>query len=183
MWQHDHRDRLLTRVIRCRMATGLGMTPEEWAELRTKVDDSFWVMRAIGAFYMLLISTVPDICCSGYPPLPGDHDGISCGAHRCHHPTYYCSSRQLTTVNIGKRLWVFNVNMLMSTLAIALVDMLHQVPVRGPDAGSASSLLGAARVPCGEEGWFQVGPRTRSRGGRPMDQRRPHPGLCGLQHR
>ncbi|EIW59491.1 Clavaminate synthase-like protein [Trametes versicolor FP-101664 SS1] len=47
------------------MATGLGMTPEEWAELRTKVDDSFWVMRAIG-----------------YPPLPGDHDGISCGAHR-----------------------------------------------------------------------------------------------------
>ncbi|OJT15278.1 hypothetical protein TRAPUB_8200 [Trametes pubescens] len=29
------------------MATGLGLTPDEWAELRTKVDDSFWVMRAI----------------------------------------------------------------------------------------------------------------------------------------
>lgn len=66
------------------MATGLGMTPEEWAELRTKVDDSFWVMRAIGTSYMLSTYAVPDICCLGYPPLPGDHDGISCGAHRCH---------------------------------------------------------------------------------------------------
>ena len=35
-------------VIHTRMATGLGMTPEEWAELRSKVDDSFWVMRIIG---------------------------------------------------------------------------------------------------------------------------------------
>ena len=32
----------------CRMAVGLGMTPDEWAELRSKVDDSFWVMRIIG---------------------------------------------------------------------------------------------------------------------------------------
>nr|GAT60298.1 oxoglutarate 3-dioxygenase [Mycena chlorophos] len=41
-----------------RMAIGLGMTSEEWQELRAQVDDSFWVMRAIG-----------------YPPLPDDHDG------------------------------------------------------------------------------------------------------------
>lgn len=30
------------------MACGLGMTPEEWAELKAQVDDSFWVMRIIG---------------------------------------------------------------------------------------------------------------------------------------
>ncbi|KAF7299035.1 Oxoglutarate 3-dioxygenase [Mycena indigotica] len=47
------------------MAVGLGLTPDEWTELRAQVDDSFWVMRAIG-----------------YPPLPGDHDGFSCGAHK-----------------------------------------------------------------------------------------------------
>jgi isopenicillin N synthase-like dioxygenase len=47
------------------MAAGLGMTSEEWSDLRAQVDDSFWVMRAIG-----------------YPPLPNDHDGFSCGAHK-----------------------------------------------------------------------------------------------------
>ncbi|KAF9267439.1 Clavaminate synthase-like protein [Marasmius fiardii PR-910] len=47
------------------MAIGLGMTPEEWKALRAQVDESFWVMRAIG-----------------YPPLPDDHDGFSCGAHK-----------------------------------------------------------------------------------------------------
>lgn len=30
------------------MAAGLGMTPEEWEELKGNVDDSFWVMRIIG---------------------------------------------------------------------------------------------------------------------------------------
>lgn len=30
------------------MAEGLGMTKEEWQELRAQVDDSFWVMRVIG---------------------------------------------------------------------------------------------------------------------------------------
>ena len=30
------------------MSVGLGMTPDEWQELRSKVDDSFWVMRIIG---------------------------------------------------------------------------------------------------------------------------------------
>ncbi|KAF9454785.1 Clavaminate synthase-like protein [Macrolepiota fuliginosa MF-IS2] len=47
------------------MAEGLQMTKEEWNELRAQVDDSFWVMRVIG-----------------YPPLPNDHDGFSCGAHK-----------------------------------------------------------------------------------------------------
>ncbi|KAJ7134614.1 Clavaminate synthase-like protein [Mycena epipterygia] len=47
------------------MAIGLGMTPDEWQDLRSQVDDSFWVMRAIG-----------------YPPLPEDSDGFSCGAHK-----------------------------------------------------------------------------------------------------
>ncbi|KAI0632094.1 Clavaminate synthase-like protein [Trametes polyzona] len=47
------------------MAAGLGLTSEEWAELRSKVDDSFWIQRVIG-----------------YPPLANDYDGFSCGAHR-----------------------------------------------------------------------------------------------------
>jgi len=47
------------------MATGLGMTTEEWLDLRSQVDDSFWVLRVIG-----------------YPRLPDDHDGFSCGAHK-----------------------------------------------------------------------------------------------------
>ncbi|KAF8295743.1 Clavaminate synthase-like protein [Clavulina sp. PMI_390] len=47
------------------MATGLGMTPDEWSGLRAQVDDSFWVMRVIG-----------------YPQLPQGHDGISCGSHK-----------------------------------------------------------------------------------------------------
>ncbi|KAF8635967.1 hypothetical protein AX15_000131 [Amanita polypyramis BW_CC] len=47
------------------MSAGLGMTPEEWKYLRSQVDDSFWVMRIVG-----------------YPPLPNDHDGHSCGAHK-----------------------------------------------------------------------------------------------------
>jgi len=47
------------------MAIGLGMTDTEWEELKGKVDDSFWVLRIIG-----------------YPPLPNDNDGFSCGAHK-----------------------------------------------------------------------------------------------------
>ncbi|KAF9783446.1 Clavaminate synthase-like protein [Thelephora terrestris] len=47
------------------MAVGLGVTSEEWEELRRNVDDSFWVLRVIG-----------------YPPLTNDHEGLSCGAHR-----------------------------------------------------------------------------------------------------
>ncbi|KAG9080256.1 hypothetical protein FRC06_006863, partial [Ceratobasidium sp. 370] len=47
------------------MAHGLGMSEEEWVDLRSKIDDSFWVMRVIG-----------------YPPLSTEADGISCGAHK-----------------------------------------------------------------------------------------------------
>uniref|UniRef100_A0A8H7XPF6 Fe2OG dioxygenase domain-containing protein n=1 Tax=Psilocybe cubensis TaxID=181762 RepID=A0A8H7XPF6_PSICU len=47
------------------MSMGLGMTSQEWQDLRSQVDDSFWVMRVIG-----------------YPPLPNDHEGFSCGAHK-----------------------------------------------------------------------------------------------------
>jgi isopenicillin N synthase-like dioxygenase len=47
------------------MSLGLGMTSKEWEELKCRVDDSFWVMRVIG-----------------YPPLPDNHDGFSCGAHK-----------------------------------------------------------------------------------------------------
>ncbi|KAF8914947.1 Clavaminate synthase-like protein [Mucidula mucida] len=52
-------------IVMKAMADGLGMTDPEWVDLRNQVDDSFWVMRAIG-----------------YPPLPSDHDGFSCGAHK-----------------------------------------------------------------------------------------------------
>ncbi|KAG8963844.1 hypothetical protein FRC05_004385 [Tulasnella sp. 425] len=47
------------------MAFGLGMTPEEREEFKACVDHSFWYMRVIG-----------------YPPLPNDHEGFSCGAHK-----------------------------------------------------------------------------------------------------
>jgi len=36
-----------------RMAAGLGMTSEEWKELRSNVDDSFWVMRVIGNMFFI----------------------------------------------------------------------------------------------------------------------------------
>lgn len=37
-----------------RMSVGLGMTREEWQELRSQVDDSFWVMRVIGTLNVFL---------------------------------------------------------------------------------------------------------------------------------
>ncbi|KAJ8509240.1 hypothetical protein ONZ45_g8557 [Pleurotus djamor] len=57
--------KVLGLIVMEAMSIGLGATPEEWQRLRAQVDDSFWVMRIIG-----------------YPPLPNDHDGFSCGAHR-----------------------------------------------------------------------------------------------------
>lgn len=33
------------------MAVGLGLTSEEWRDLRAQVDDSFWVMRVIGIYF------------------------------------------------------------------------------------------------------------------------------------
>ncbi|EIN12600.1 Clavaminate synthase-like protein [Punctularia strigosozonata HHB-11173 SS5] len=52
-------------VVMEAMAVGLGMTHEEWEQLKSQVDESFWVMRVIG-----------------YPPLPNNYDGFSCGAHK-----------------------------------------------------------------------------------------------------
>jgi len=57
--------KVLGMLVMEAMAVGLGMSPEEWEELRSQVDDSFWYMRVIG-----------------YPPLPNDQDGFSCGAHK-----------------------------------------------------------------------------------------------------
>lgn len=73
------------------MAHGLGMSEEEWHELRAQVDGSFWVMRIIGPFptmseYLNLRvvgSSYQPFPFVGYPPLPDDHDGFSCGAHKC----------------------------------------------------------------------------------------------------
>lgn len=67
------------------MASGLGMHAEEWNELRAQVDDSFWVMRIIGSFPNLAGRNDPIdrlVRFVGYPPLPDDHDGFSCGAHK-----------------------------------------------------------------------------------------------------
>ncbi|KAG8772164.1 hypothetical protein FRC12_003221 [Ceratobasidium sp. 428] len=55
----------LGMIVMKAMAHGLGMSEEEWVDLRGKIDDSFWVMRVIG-----------------YPPLSNEADGISCGAHK-----------------------------------------------------------------------------------------------------
>ncbi|EIW80964.1 Clavaminate synthase-like protein [Coniophora puteana RWD-64-598 SS2] len=55
----------LGMIVMEAMAIGLGMAKDEWEALKHEVDDSFWVMRIIG-----------------YPPLPNDYDGFSCGAHK-----------------------------------------------------------------------------------------------------
>lgn len=36
-------------IMKC-MAAGFGMNEEEWAQLRSRLSDSFWVMRVIGGF-------------------------------------------------------------------------------------------------------------------------------------
>lgn len=50
------------------MGLGMDLEGEEWKGLRENVEDSFWVMRTIG-----------------YPPLPQDAPGVSCGAHKGKH--------------------------------------------------------------------------------------------------
>jgi len=73
------------------MAVGLGATPEEWEELKGNVDDSFWVMRIIG-----------------YPPLPNDHNGISCGEHKSVSVFHLLNDNGLTTL-YSQRLRLFDV--------------------------------------------------------------------------
>lgn len=36
------------------MAHGLGLSEEEWLDLKGKIDDSFWVMRVIGECGLLI---------------------------------------------------------------------------------------------------------------------------------
>ena len=63
------------------MAMGLGMTEAEWEDLKSQVDDSFWVMRIIGLLAVLLC-TLSHLEMPGYPPLPNDDNVLSCGAHK-----------------------------------------------------------------------------------------------------
>ena len=49
------------------MAIGLGMTPEEWLDLKGKVDDSFWVMRIIGESSLFLEMLVEAHSLQGIP--------------------------------------------------------------------------------------------------------------------
>ncbi|KAH7102542.1 Clavaminate synthase-like protein [Auriculariales sp. MPI-PUGE-AT-0066] len=73
----------LGMIVMEAMAVGLGMSDNEWGDLKGKVDDSFWCMRIIGQqwsgfpFLHLKLQTI-----AGYPPLPANHDGFSCGAHK-----------------------------------------------------------------------------------------------------
>ncbi len=60
-----HRMKQLGLMVMKAMADGLGMSSNEWEELKALVDDTFWVMRLIG-----------------YPKLPKTNEGISCGAHK-----------------------------------------------------------------------------------------------------
>lgn len=50
--------------------------------LLKKVDDSFWIIRVIGSWFFCAYRLQVILGSSGYPPLPNDHDGFSCGAHK-----------------------------------------------------------------------------------------------------
>lgn len=62
------------------MAVGLGLSEEERQNLLNQVNDSFWVMRVIGKSCRRIRTPLSNN--PGYPPLPDDHDGVSCGAHK-----------------------------------------------------------------------------------------------------
>ena len=107
------------------MAVGLGVTPEEWEELKGNVDDSFWVMRVIG-----------------YPPLPTDHDGFSCGVHKSVSMFHLPNSNPLTihpTYPQGLRL--FNVWSALAQGLQSQCDLGSSGPMtrRGPYRCSSSS--------------------------------------------
>lgn len=77
-WSSTSRPKL---ILLGRMAVGLGLSVEERQDLLSQVNDSFWVMRVIGECPTLPRS--PNLLNGlGYPPLPDDHDGVSCGAHK-----------------------------------------------------------------------------------------------------
>lgn len=108
------------------MALGLGMAPAEWGELRSKVDDSFWVMRIIGAPVALfnVLDSYPE--CSGYPPLPNDEDGFSCGAHKYvrYHQHSTLVALTLSRRDYGCLTWVRIACVLLRS------SIYFQVPVR-----------------------------------------------------
>lgn len=84
---HDFsRIRVTISIAEClitRMAAGLGLSEEERKQLCGQVDDSFWVMRIIGGWWIPCNESTAVSCkCLGYPPLPNDDDGFSCGAHK-----------------------------------------------------------------------------------------------------
>ena len=63
------------------MAVGLGMTDAEWEGLKALVDNSFWMLRMIG--WLAVVTRLHFLTqMVGYPPLPNDDDGFSCGAHK-----------------------------------------------------------------------------------------------------
>ena len=49
---------------------GLGMTDAEWEDLKSQVDDSFWVMRIIGLLAVLLCCPLPHLEGQGIHPSP-----------------------------------------------------------------------------------------------------------------
>ncbi|KAI6122501.1 hypothetical protein EDD16DRAFT_1691831 [Pisolithus croceorrhizus] len=74
----------LGMIVMEAMANGLGLSEDEWKELRSQVDNSFWIVRAIG-----------------YPPLPDDYDGFSCGAHNLLYADPTRSALQVFLHNSG----------------------------------------------------------------------------------
>jgi hypothetical protein len=73
------------------------MDAEEWAALRAQVDNSFWVLRVIGAARLTSLVRLSNATClcTGYPPLPDNERGFSCGAHKyvCLPPLHLISFR------------------------------------------------------------------------------------------
>lgn len=78
------------------MAAGLGMTSNEWAELQAQVDDSFWVMRVIGALFgrRSLCTTDNLILEQGtrhFPMITMDSPAVHISEDSCINSTISCS--------------------------------------------------------------------------------------------
>lgn len=87
---------------------GLDMQGEEWKELKRSVENSFWVMRAIG-----------------YPPLPVDADGISCGSHvRLQFRSTLSCSRSFST-NCQLRSFSYSVIMDYGLYYMLILQKVH----------------------------------------------------------
>jgi isopenicillin N synthase-like dioxygenase len=87
-------DRMLSIGMALMRATavGLKLDDKQWRELESKVQNSFWYARVL--HHRLLISLYllgfwkhghsrkRVMRCIGYPRMPADHDGVSCGEHK-----------------------------------------------------------------------------------------------------